>query len=157
PERDALENAARASPGEEPDPDRRQDQGGRGRDRLHGPRLGLLPRERKLEESRPQPAQPRQPPPCLPLHPRPLPLQTRTSAAATRSAACPSQSSGTRPGLARPARTSVAAATALAGSVPTSWLVPTSTVTGRSVFSRSVRQGTPSAVVSSWMPPESVI
>ena len=33
---------------------------------------------------------------------------------------------------------------------------PGSTVTGRSVFSRSVRHGTPSTVVSSWMPPESV-
>jgi hypothetical protein len=35
-------------------------------------------------------------------------------------------------------------------------LVPCSTVIGRSVFSRSVRQGTPSAVVSSCRPPESV-
>ena len=30
-------------------------------------------------------------------------------------------------------------------------------VTGRSVLGRSVRHGTPSNVVSSWMPPESVI
>ena len=34
--------------------------------------------------------------------------------------------------------------------------VPCVTVTGRSVDSRSVRHGTPSTVVSSWMPPESV-
>ena len=36
-----------------------------------------------------------------------------------------------------------------AGSVPTISFVPSETVTGRSVLSRSVRQGTPSAVVSS--------
>ena len=35
-------------------------------------------------------------------------------------------------------------------------LVPSVTVTGRSVFSRKVMQGTPKAVVSSWMPPESL-
>ena len=34
--------------------------------------------------------------------------------------------------------------------------MPSSTVIGRSVVSRIVRHGTPSAVVSSWMPPESV-
>ena len=39
---------------------------------------------------------------------------------------------------------------------PTSVFVPCSTVIGRSVFSRIVRHGTASAVVSSWMPPESV-
>ncbi len=38
----------------------------------------------------------------------------------------------------------------------TSVLVPCSTVIGRSVFSRIVRHGTPSAVVSSCTPPESV-
>ncbi len=38
-------------------------------------------------------------------------------------------------------------------SVPTMTLVPSVTVTGRSVFSRKVRQGTPRAVVSSFMPP----
>ncbi len=42
------------------------------------------------------------------------------------------------------------------GSVPTTLLVPSVTVIGRSVFSRRVMQGTPSAVASSWMPPESV-
>ena len=35
-------------------------------------------------------------------------------------------------------------------------LEPTSAVAGRSVFSRSVRQGTLRIVVSSWMPPELV-
>jgi len=35
-------------------------------------------------------------------------------------------------------------------------LVPTSIVIGRSVFSRRVRQGMPSAVLSSCSPPESV-
>jgi hypothetical protein len=35
--------------------------------------------------------------------------------------------------------------------------VPSVIVTGRSVFARSVKHGTPSAVVSSWTPPESVM
>ena len=35
-------------------------------------------------------------------------------------------------------------------------ILPMVTVTGRSVWGRRVRQGTPRAVVSSWMPPESV-
>ena len=43
-----------------------------------------------------------------------------------------------------------------AGSSPSSMFVPSSIVTGRSVESRSVKQGTPRAEVSSWMPPESV-
>ena len=47
-------------------------------------------------------------------------------------------------------------ATMQSGSSPTRTLVPCSTVTGRSVLLRSVRQGTPRTVVSSWMPPESV-
>ena len=59
-----------------------------------------------------------------------------------RPAAWPSQSSGRRG--------------AGGDSSPTSWLVPSVMVMGRSVLSRSVRQGTPSTVVSSWMPPESV-
>ena len=41
--------------------------------------------------------------------------------------------------------------------VPTTTFVPMCTVMGRSVFSRSVRHGIPRTVVSSWMPPESVI
>ena len=36
------------------------------------------------------------------------------------------------------------------------WFVPSVIVIGRSVLSRTVKHGTPSAVVSSWMPPESV-
>ena len=42
------------------------------------------------------------------------------------------------------------------GSSPSSVFVPCVTVTGRSVLSRSVKHGTPSTVVSSWTPPESV-
>ncbi len=38
----------------------------------------------------------------------------------------------------------------------TSRLVPWVIVTGRSVLGRTVRQGTPRMVVSSWIPPESV-
>src|SRR5664280_1899048 len=49
-----------------------------------------------------------------------------------------------------------AAASTRSGDRPTTWLVPSVTVTGRSVFSRKVRHGTPRTVVSSWMPPESV-
>lgn len=44
----------------------------------------------------------------------------------------------------------------LPGSFPTRILVPSLTVIGRSVLSRSVRQGIPRMVVSSWIPPESV-
>ena len=40
--------------------------------------------------------------------------------------------------------------------VPTTVLVPSSTVIGLSVSSRNVKQGTPSTEVSSWSPPESV-
>ena len=43
-----------------------------------------------------------------------------------------------------------------AGSSPSTVFVPCVSVTGRSVLSRSVKHGTPSAVVSSWTPPESV-
>lgn len=42
------------------------------------------------------------------------------------------------------------------GSSPSSVFVPALTVTGRSVFSRSVKQGIPRYVLSSWIPPESV-
>src|SRR2546429_1188314 len=73
-----------------------------------------------------------------------------------RFAVWPSQRGGMRPALPFPASVSRAAATILPGSVPTSRFVPWEMVMGRSVFSRSVRQGTPRAVVSSWMPPESV-
>jgi hypothetical protein len=39
----------------------------------------------------------------------------------------------------------------------TNLFVPSVTVIGRSVFFRSVKQGIPRYVVSSWIPPESVI
>jgi hypothetical protein len=42
------------------------------------------------------------------------------------------------------------------GSRPSKVFVPCVTVTGRSVLSRSVKHGMPSAVVSSCTPPESV-
>jgi len=42
------------------------------------------------------------------------------------------------------------------GRSPSSLLVPCVIVTGRSVLSRNVKQGTWRYVVSSWMPPESV-
>ena len=45
----------------------------------------------------------------------------------------------------------------LSGSVPTNSLVPTFTVSGRSVLSRNVIHGTPNTVASSVIPPESVI
>src|SRR5258708_210161 len=67
----------------------------------------------------------------------------------TRCGAWPSESGGMRPPFPFPARISCAAATILQGSLPTSKFVPSEIVTGRSVFSRRVRQGTPSAVVSS--------
>ena len=60
-----------------------------------------------------------------------------------RSAACPSQKGGMRPDLPYPASICLAAAMILAGSVPMSWFVPSEMVMGRSVFSQSVRQGTP--------------
>lgn len=44
----------------------------------------------------------------------------------------------------------------LSGLVPASMLAPTATVSGRSVLSRRVTQGTCRMQVSSWTPPESV-
>ncbi len=73
-----------------------------------------------------------------------------------RSAALPSQSSGSSPAGHRPVATSRQALKMASGSTPTMRLVPRVTVMGRSVVSRRVRQGTRKAVVSSWMPPESV-
>jgi len=49
-----------------------------------------------------------------------------------------------------------AAVTIRSGSVPARTFAPTSTVSGRSVFSRSVTQGTFRIHASSWRPPESV-
>lgn len=79
-----------------------------------------------------------------------------TSTPAIRSPARPSHSSGIR--AARPpfSRRTRKAASSPPASAPTSVFVPCVTVTGRSVLSRSVKQGTPRTVVSSWMPPESV-
>src|SRR6185437_6265777 len=72
---------------------------------------------------------------------------------AMRSPAFPSQPSGRRDAAVRLTERTAAASAAGSG---TSRLVPSVIVMGRSVFSRTVRQGTPRAVVSSWRPPESV-
>src|SRR5437762_884231 len=67
-----------------------------------------------------------------------------------RSAACPSHSGGSplrAGGWSRLHRTS---RTRRVGSGPITRFVPWLTVTGRSVVSRRVRQGTPRTVVSSW-------
>ena len=73
-----------------------------------------------------------------------------------RSPACPSHSGGTAPALPSPARIASTPAATASASSGSNVFVPTSTVLGRSVLGRSVRHGTPSAVVSSWIPPESV-
>src|SRR6266568_1727531 len=72
-----------------------------------------------------------------------------------RSAVWPSHSAGRRDGC-RARRICSAQRRIRSGSSPTRRLLPSVTVTGRSVFSRSVMHGTPSTVVSSWTPPESV-
>ena len=73
-----------------------------------------------------------------------------------RSAVRPSQNRGAQ-GLGRGIdAASRQPSTIRSGSRPTMRLTPVSTVTGRSVLSRRVRQGTPSTVASSWRPPESV-
>ena len=74
-----------------------------------------------------------------------------------RSAAFPSQSSGIRSLCSFPFKTEEIANWIPAGWFPTTRLVPPRTVTGRSVFSRRVRHGTPRTVASSCNPPESVI
>ncbi len=73
-----------------------------------------------------------------------------------RSAAWPSHSSGIARATGRRAAPRRYPRTMSAVCVPTTRLVPSVTVTGRSVFSRSVRHGMPSAVDSSCRPPESV-
>ena len=77
-----------------------------------------------------------------------------SSSSSTLGAVAPSHSGGIRwwppRGACSDAR---AAVTSAAGSRPTSRFVPSSIVTGRSVLGRTVRQGTPSQVVSSWIPP----
>src|SRR5690606_30453290 len=91
-----------------------------------------------------------------------LPLQlhlsyNRTNTSTIRSAAFPSHNSGTPPFFQAPFIIRVRAGAMAAGSVPISSLVPTVQVSGRSVLSRRVRHGTPMTVVSSVMPPESVM
>ena len=68
-----------------------------------------------------------------------------------RSAAWPSHRCGTRPRLARPVRISLAARRMPFGLMPPRPFVPSLTVIGRSVLSRTVRQGMPKAVVSSYI------
>ena len=68
-----------------------------------------------------------------------------------------SQSGGTCPCFPSPARIRAASPRRRFTSCPTRTFVPRVTVIGRSVFSRTVRHGTPRKVVSSWMPPESVM
>lgn len=79
-----------------------------------------------------------------------------SSTSAMRSPARPSQSSGILAARRVPARNAAYAPARPAASAPTSVFVPSVIVTGRSVLSRSVKQGTPRTVVSSWIPPESV-
>src|ERR1039457_179675 len=68
---------------------------------------------------------------------------------AMRAPANPSHSSGAVACISFAPSTSIAASRIRGGSVPTSRLVPLSMVPGLSVFSRTVRQGTPRIVVSS--------
>ena len=75
---------------------------------------------------------------------------------ATRSPECPSQSGIGCPGGQALFSTSANAAAIRSEALPTNRLVPRRTVIGRSVFSRSVKHGTPSTDVSSCNPPESV-
>ena len=79
----------------------------------------------------------------------------RPSMPAARSAARPSQPCGGAGAGVAPASDGISSIAA--GSVPIRRLVPCETVTGRSVLSLIVKQGTPRYVVSSWTPPESVI
>src|SRR5438270_3388263 len=66
-----------------------------------------------------------------------------TTISAIRSPACPSHSGGTVPFLALPESTVASSVRNLSGLRPTRTLLPKVTVTGRSVLSRTVRQGTP--------------
>src|SRR5207302_10313624 len=81
---------------------------------------------------------------------------SRPRSATMRSAALPSHRGGRRARLLRPSSILNASSFTFSGSVPATMLVPSSTVIGRSVFSRTVMHGTPSAVVSSCRPPLSV-
>ena len=76
------------------------------------------------------------------------------SASTTRSPARPSHPSG-RTGLDR--RRAARTPDGISDGDRTITLVPSRTVTGRSVVVRTVKHGTPNTVVSSCSPPESVI
>ena len=82
------------------------------------------------------------------------PPSSRASTPAICSAARPCHSSSVWPrGNSTPASTDSMASCRRPASKPTTMFVPTVTVTGRSVELRTVRQGTPSQVVSSCTPP----
>ena len=77
-------------------------------------------------------------------------MKACSSTSAIRTLALPSHNSGTRTLAGRTSyRISRTPVRILSESVPTNRLVPDSIVTGRSVFSRKVKQGTPRTVVSS--------
>src|SRR5665809_48824 len=78
------------------------------------------------------------------------------STATIRSAALPSHFSGTLPATGGADKARLPASRMACLPVPIRRLVPSLQVTGRSVVLRRVRQGIPSAVVSSWIPPLSV-
>src|ERR1700687_615796 len=82
---------------------------------------------------------------------------TQLKILAIRSPECPSHKGGMRPVFHCPLTAVFSSARSRVISRPTITLVPIVTVIGRSVFSRSVMQGMPRYVVSSWIPPESVM
>lgn len=81
----------------------------------------------------------------------------RSRISAMRLDARPSPNGGVLPDLLCPARMRAVSTSSRSMFFPINVLVPNSTVTDRSVFSLKVRQGAPRNVVSSWIPPESVI
>ena len=70
---------------------------------------------------------------------------------------CPSQRGGILPFFHWPERSFFMAGAMASGLVPSNSFVPVVTVSGRSVLFLKVMQGTPMTVVSSVMPPESVM
>jgi len=91
---------------------------------------------------------------CVPAHPRHS--MRRASVLTIRSAALPSHKSGRLPTLPWPVSIFFVSSRMTVRVLPTRVFVPCAIVIGRSVFSRSVKHGTPRAVVSSWSPPLSV-
>ena len=83
-----------------------------------------------------------------------LPCRRSTTADPARRPAWPSHRGGTRLGCV--SRRSAGISARRSGFTPNTTFVPCVTVTGRSVRSRRVKHGIPRAVVSSWIPPESV-